>query len=77
MERVTLETALDAFTRSAAYASFAEDRLGTLQPGRWADFILVDRDPLVVTPRELRDTRVFETYVGGRKAWSREQPTSD
>ncbi len=70
-ERVTMEQALDGFTRSAAHASFAEDRLGTLQPGRWADFILVDRDPFQVTPREMRDTRVIETYIGGRKAWTR------
>ena len=46
-------------------------RLGTLKPGRWADFILVDRDPFQVTPREMRDTRVIETYIGGRRAWSR------
>jgi hypothetical protein len=69
-QRVTLEQALDAFTRGAAYAGFAEDRIGSLEKGRWADFILVDRDIFdVPTPRQLRETKVVETWIAGRRAW--------
>ena len=71
-ERVTLEQALSAYTRGAAYAGFAEDRMGGLEPGKWADFILVDRDPTKVNPQELARTQVLETWVGGKKVWSRE-----
>lgn len=68
-ERVNREQALAGFTSDAAYAGFAEGRFGRLLPGERADFILVDRDPLLATPDEIRATRVFETWVGGRKVY--------
>ena len=70
-ERVTLSQALDAYTRGAAYAGFAEDRMGALEPGMWADFILVDRDPTNVSPQDLGRTQVLETWVAGKKVWER------
>jgi predicted amidohydrolase YtcJ len=70
-ERVSFATALAGFTRGAAYAGFAEDRIGSLEPGKWADFILVDRDPTAVTPQALAATQVIETWVGGKKVWER------
>lgn len=69
-ERVTREEALAAYTTGAAYAGFAETKFGRLAAGLRADFILIDRDPLMATPGELRQTRVLETWVGGQKAWS-------
>jgi predicted amidohydrolase YtcJ len=71
-ERVSLGEALDAYTRGAAYAGFAEDRMGALDPGKWADFVIVDQDPTRVTPQQLARTKVLETWIGGRKVWSRE-----
>jgi len=70
-ERLTLAQALDAFTRGAAYAGFAEDRFGALEPGKWADFIIVDRDPTKVDARSLAKTEVLETWMAGKKVWSR------
>lgn len=70
-ERVTLGEALHAYTRGAAYAGFAEDRIGALDPGKWADFVIVDRDPTRVSPQALARTEVLETWIAGRKAWSR------
>ncbi|MGI8611351.1 MAG: amidohydrolase [Sphingomicrobium sp.] len=70
-ERVSFEQALAGFTRDAAYAGFAEDRIGSLEPGKWADFILVDRDPTRVSPQDLAATRVLETWVAGKKVWQR------
>ena len=70
-EAVTREQAWWAFTGGAAYAGFAEDRIGRLAPGLDADFILVDRDPLLASPSDLRATKVEETWVGGRKVWER------
>ncbi len=71
-EAVSRTLALDGFTRSAAYAGFAEDRLGTLMPGMRADFILTDVDPTLASPARLRAAIVAETWVGGRQLWVRE-----
>ena len=68
---MTLDQALAGFTREAAYAGFAEDRLGSLEPGHWADFILVDRDISAASPSEIAGTQVLETWVAGKKVWQR------
>ena len=70
-ERVSLATALAGFTRNAAYAGFAEDRIGSLEPGKWADFILVDRDVSAVDAQSLAAAQVLETWVAGEKLWER------
>lgn len=70
-EAVTREQAWAAFTQGGAYAGFAEDKFGRLAQGQRADFIIVDRDPLLASPTELRQTRVQETWVGGQKVWER------
>jgi predicted amidohydrolase YtcJ len=69
-QRLTLEQAFAAFTRGGAYAGFAEDRLGTLEPGHMADFLFIDRDIFAgATAQQIRETRVLETYLGGQKVW--------
>jgi predicted amidohydrolase YtcJ len=70
-ERVSFEQALAGFTRGAAYAGFAEGRIGSLEAGKWADFILVDREVSTVDPQALAATQVLETWVGGRKVWEK------
>jgi predicted amidohydrolase YtcJ len=69
-ERVSFAQALAGFTRDAAYAGFAEGRIGSLEPGKQADFILVDRDASKAAPTDLARTQVIETWVAGRKVWT-------
>ncbi|MEW4448608.1 amidohydrolase family protein [Qipengyuania sp. JC766] len=71
-ERVARSTALAAFTSNGAYAGFAEGRFGRLLPGEWADFIIVDRDPMLAGVSELRDTRVLQTWVAGIRVFRAE-----
>lgn len=68
-ERISLPEAYRAYTEGAAFARFSEKELGSLQKGKWADFIIVAKDPFKASPRKLRDMQVEETYVGGEKAW--------
>ncbi len=70
-ERVTREQALAGFTTGAAYASFAEDKIGRLAPGFRADFIIVDQDPLMAAPAAIRATKVDETWIGGIRVYKR------
>jgi predicted amidohydrolase YtcJ len=70
-ERVSFEQALAGFTRGAAYAGFAEGKVGSLEPGKWADFIIVDRDVSLVDPQALARTQVLETWVAGKKVWEK------
>jgi predicted amidohydrolase YtcJ len=70
-ERLTVPEALRGFTLDAAYAAFEEDEKGSLAAGKLADFIVVDRNPYEVSPAELRETIVLQTWVGGVRRYAR------
>ncbi|MES2300611.1 MAG: amidohydrolase [Pseudomonadota bacterium] len=72
-ERLDRTSALAAYTSGAAYAGFAEQRFGRLAPGLRADFVLVDTDPFVANPAQIRATKVVETWIGGGRVWSAEE----
>ena len=71
-ERVDVQTALEAVTANAAFQYFEERDKGTLSPGKRADLVILDRDPLAVPPEELRDIRVLETWKDGAAIFRRE-----
>jgi predicted amidohydrolase YtcJ len=75
-ERLSFEQALQAYTRGAAYAGFAEEKIGALEPGKWADFIIVDRDPTKSDRQQLAGTEVLETWIAGKMVWSRKASAS-
>lgn len=64
-EALSIEQALRAFTLDGAFAAHQEDILGNLQPGKWADFILIDRDIFQAPATELWQTKVLQTWVAG------------
>ncbi len=59
--------ALHSFTLAAAWAARQEEQLGSLEPGKWADFIVIDRDYFSVAADEIDDIVTLQTWVGGRK----------
>ena len=70
-EALTKEEALRAFTVDAAYAAHQEEVLGNLEPGKWADFILVDKDYFEVPASEIYKIEVLETWVAGKKVFDK------
>jgi predicted amidohydrolase YtcJ len=68
-EALTIDQAFASFTSWAAYANRAETFSGTLDVGKWADFVIVDRDPFAIPPADLWKVTVQETWVGGRKVY--------
>jgi predicted amidohydrolase YtcJ len=70
-QAMTRAEALHSFTLAAAHAAHQEDRLGSLEPGKWADFIIIDRDYFEVAADEIDDIRVLQTWIGGKKVFDR------
>jgi predicted amidohydrolase YtcJ len=68
-QRMPREAMLYAYTRNSARAMNQQDIIGSIAPGKQADFVLVDRDVLTVSPEELKDTKVIWTIVGGRTVY--------
>lgn len=69
-ERISRDQAWLAYTQGAAYASFSDSKYGMLAPGMWADFIIVDTDPSFASSDQIRNTKVEQTWVGGKLMWS-------
>jgi predicted amidohydrolase YtcJ len=65
-ERLSIDEALRAYTVGSAYAEFAEKQKGTLEPGKLADFVVLDRDLTKIPAPEILGTRVLRTVVGGK-----------
>lgn len=68
-ESVTLTQALRGFTLDAAYSGFQDEYLGTLEVGKKADFILIDRDIFAIKPALIRDSQVLQTWVNGQRRY--------
>ena len=70
-ERMTREEALRSMTIWPAYAGFMEDVSGSLTPGKYADFVVLDQDIMSVAPERIMDTHVLVTVLGGSVVYER------
>ncbi|WP_226702889.1 amidohydrolase [Microbulbifer elongatus] len=70
-EAMTMEEALRSFTLDAAYASHQEQYIGNLEPGKFADFVLLDSDIFKIDPQDIWKVKVLETWVEGEQVYAR------
>lgn len=69
-QAMTVTEAFRCFTLDAAYAGHQENVLGSLENGKWADFIVIDRDLFRIRTKDIYKIRVLQTWVGGKKVYS-------
>jgi predicted amidohydrolase YtcJ len=74
-QTISREDALIAHTRKNAYLVFQEDNLGSIQPGKMADLLVLDRDYLTVPADQIKDIKPVLTMVGGRIVYEANHPT--
>ena len=64
-ERVTVESAIRAVTANAAWACHSDHEIGSLEPGKLADLVVLEQDPRAVEPTAISDIRISETWMDG------------
>lgn len=68
-QKMTRQEALESWTLAGAYAAFEEKVKGSIEPGKFADFLVLDRDVMTIAPLELPATRIKATYLGGKAVY--------
>jgi predicted amidohydrolase YtcJ len=77
-QKITVAEAIECYTLSSAYAAFQEKHLGSLEPGKLADFVVLSRDILADSERDaIAQAEVLVTVVGGRVVYEKKKTTSE
>ena len=71
LKTLTRLEALQAYTTAAAYAKYEENLSGSLEKGRYADFIVTDKDYFRCPVEEIKDISVLKTYIGGEQVYEK------
>jgi len=70
-EKLTLSQTLRGFTLDAAWSARQESQLGSLEPTKWADFVILEEDPFTVAPEDLWKLQVKETWIAGERVYAK------
>jgi predicted amidohydrolase YtcJ len=68
-ERISVESAIRALTSEAAWQLFSEHEVGSLEPGKFADLVILDKDPRRVNPDTIKEIKVIETWMDGEQIY--------
>ena len=70
-EKLSLEQAIECYTLSSAYAEFAEHQKGSIEPGKYADIIVLSQNLFNISPKKFLDTEVIYTILNGKVIYQR------
>ena len=65
-QKISIQDAIKCYTINNAYAEFTENEKGSIEPGKFADFVVLDHNPLTIDPVKLKDVKAVMTVVGGK-----------
>ena len=68
-QAITVQQALDSFTKAGAYASFEEHTKGQIAPGMLADFVVLGQNPFETAPHSIKDIPILQTWLGGQQVY--------
>ena len=63
--KITVEQGLKSLTINAAWQIKMENKIGSIKPGKYADFVIIDQNPMMVDPEKIKDIHVLQTIVSG------------
>jgi predicted amidohydrolase YtcJ len=72
-QKISVEEAMRCYTINNAYAEFAEKEKGSLEIGKWADFVMLSDDVFAIAPVKISEIKVEMTVVGGKVVWEKER----
>jgi hypothetical protein len=75
-EGVTIQEAIRMHTVEPAYFTFDETRQGSIEVGKAADFVVLDKDLLTIDPERIQDVQIERTIIAGREVYSRQTPST-
>lgn len=70
-EKFTVDEAVKLFTKNAAYASYTEEENGTIEVGKYADFVVLEKDIFEIDPDDIKNTKIDMTILGGKTVFER------
>jgi hypothetical protein len=73
-ERISIKDALKLYTINGAFANGVEEKLGTLYPGKLADIVVLNENPLEIDPAQLKDIKVSRTFIDGKEVYRESDP---
>ncbi|WP_319580796.1 amidohydrolase family protein [uncultured Methanospirillum sp.] len=69
-ERIDLQHAIESYTYTGAYTDFMENSIGSIEPGKLADIIVIDKDLFTIQPEDINKAHVVATYLEGKQVYS-------